>query len=56
VINIPEGKNKPYQCSEGFFIRTGANAQKMSRTQIIEFLQYEGKLKFEEQFLTGIIL
>ena len=50
IVTIPEGKDKPYQCSEGFFLRMGANAQKMSRDQIIDFLQFEGKLKFEEQF------
>ena len=50
IINIPEGKDKPYQCSEGFYIRMGANAQKMTREQIIEFLQSEGKVRFEEQY------
>lgn len=28
----------------------GANAQKMNRSQIVEFLQAEGQLRFEEQF------
>jgi ATP-dependent DNA helicase RecG len=49
IIVIPEGKDKPYQCSEGIFIRMGANAQKMNRNQIIDFLQSEGQLRFEEQ-------
>ena len=35
---------------DGFFLRIGANSQKMNREQIIEFLQFEGKIKFEEQF------
>ena len=50
IVVIPEGKDKPYQCAEGFFIRMGANAQKMNRNQIVEFLQAEGQLRFEEQF------
>jgi ATP-dependent DNA helicase RecG len=50
IINIPEGINKPYQCKDSFFLRIGANSQKMNREQIIEFLQFEGKIKFEEQF------
>ncbi|MEA2103858.1 MAG: ATP-binding protein, partial [Candidatus Cloacimonadota bacterium] len=50
TIIIPEGKEKPYQCSDGFYVRMGANAQKMKRDQIIEFLQFEGQLSFEEQF------
>ena len=50
IIIIPEGKEKPYQCSDGFFVRMGANVQKMKRDQIIDFLQFEGQLSFEEQF------
>ena len=49
IIDIPEGKDKPFQCSEGFFIRMGSNAQKMDRDRIVEFLQAEGKVRFEEQ-------
>jgi len=49
IIDILEGKDKPYQCSEGFFIRMGSNAQKMDRDRIVEFLQAEGKVRFEEQ-------
>jgi len=48
IIDIPEGKDKPFQCSEGFFIRMGSNAQKMDRDRIVEFLQAEGKVRFEE--------
>ncbi|MFH0926708.1 MAG: ATP-binding protein [bacterium] len=50
IISVPEGRDKPYQCSDGFFIRMGANAQKMNRAQIIDFLQAEGQVRFEEQF------
>jgi len=49
IINVPEGLEKPYQCSDGFYIRMGANAQKMNRDKIIDFLQSEGHLKFEEK-------
>ncbi len=49
TIEIPEGKDKPYQCADGFFIRMGSNAQKMDRDRIVEFLQAEGKVRFEEQ-------
>lgn len=50
IIHAPEGIDKPYQCSDGFFLRMGSNSQKMSRSQIIDFLQHEGKIRFEEQF------
>jgi ATP-dependent DNA helicase RecG len=49
IVEVPEGRDKPYQCSDGFFIRMGANAQKMDRQDIIDFLQAEGLLRFEEQ-------
>ena len=49
IVHVPEGKDKPYQCADGFFIRMGSNAQKMNRDRIVEFLQTEGKVRFEEQ-------
>jgi len=48
IINIPEGKDKPYKCSSGFYLRQGANSQKMNRDEIIEFINGEGKLKFDK--------
>ena len=48
IINVPEGKDKPYKCSSGFYLRQGANSQKMNRDEIIEFINGEGKLKFDK--------
>ena len=47
VIEVRDLPNKPYSCSEGFFVRSGANTQKLKREEIIEFLNREGHLKFE---------
>lgn len=47
-IIVPEGKDKPYKCKEGFFIRIGPNTQKMSRDEIVELIQYGGKVRFDE--------
>ena len=30
IIEIKEGADKPYKCSSGFYLRQGANSQKMS--------------------------
>lgn len=30
VIDVPDGRDKPYACSRGFFIRNGANSQKLT--------------------------
>lgn len=48
VVKIPEGTEKPYGCPRGFFMRMGANSQKLTRNQIIEFFQKEGRIRFDE--------
>ncbi|MCB4756991.1 MAG: putative DNA binding domain-containing protein [Elusimicrobia bacterium] len=35
MIDVPEGKEKPYKCSEGYYLRTGPNSQKMRRDELI---------------------
>ena len=47
VITVPEGKNKPYSCSKGFYLRSGPNSQKLERDSIIEFFQNEGRVRVE---------
>ncbi len=49
IINVQEGRNKPYQCSKGFFLRLGANSQKLNRDKILEFNIRESKIRFDEQ-------
>lgn len=49
IINIAEGKNKPYSCSSGFYMRMNANSQKMNRNQIIELSIKSGRIRFDEQ-------
>ena len=49
IVNVPEGKDKPYKCKEGFFIRQGPNSQKMSREKIIDLAVASGKVRFDEQ-------
>lgn len=55
IIDVEEGKNKPYSCSEGFFIRIGANSQKLSRDEILQFAITEGKISFDEQINNDFI-
>ena len=49
IINVPEGKNKLYKCSDGFYLRQGPNSQKLSRDEILSFAINVGKIKFDEQ-------
>ena len=48
IIRVPEGKNKPYRCTNGFYVRSGASCAKLSTQEIIEFIKSEGKVRFEE--------
>lgn len=50
-VVVPEGTDKPYRCSEGFFLRIGPNAQQLTRDEILRFAIRGGKVRFDEQFL-----
>lgn len=39
VINVPEGKNKPYSSGGHFYMRTGPNSQQMTREEIRNFFK-----------------
>ncbi|MBU1697689.1 MAG: putative DNA binding domain-containing protein [Proteobacteria bacterium] len=49
VIHIPEGSNRPHRCNKGFYLRNGANSQKMSTLDITAFIQAEGRVRFDQQ-------
>ncbi len=48
IAHIPEGAEKPYGCARGFFMRMGANSQKLTRDGIINFFKQEGRIRFDE--------
>jgi ATP-dependent DNA helicase RecG len=48
-IEVKEGVNKPYSCSAGFFMRMGANSQKMKRDEILALAIKTGKIRYDEQ-------
>ena len=49
LIMVPESDDKPVQCSDGFFIREGANSQKMTRNEIFYWAQKTRKIRYESQ-------
>ncbi len=53
VIVVSEGNNKPYSCSNGFFMRMGANSQKMTRNEILTLAIKSGKVRFDEQICSN---
>ncbi len=48
-IEVKEGVNKPYSCASGFFMRMGANSQKMNRDEILSLAIKTGKIRYDEQ-------
>lgn len=48
IVDVPQGKEKPYGCSRGFFVRIGPNSQKLTRNEIVSFFQKEGRIRFDE--------
>jgi ATP-dependent DNA helicase RecG len=48
IVNVEEGKKKPYRCTNGFYIRNGPNSEKLSTEAIGRFFKDEGKVKFDE--------
>ncbi|MFA6548462.1 MAG: ATP-binding protein, partial [Candidatus Margulisiibacteriota bacterium] len=53
IVEIKEGKNKPYKCKDGFFMRIGPNSQKMSSNEIIDLIVKEGRVFFDDRSNAG---
>jgi len=49
MLEVPDGPEKPHSCSEGFFLRSGACTQKMSRNEIIRFLHSTNQVLWDEK-------
>ena len=48
IVNVAEGNNKPCKATDGFYLRIGPNSQKLETREIIDFIQSEGKIRFDE--------
>ncbi len=48
VIEVPEGKKKPYSTGGQFYVRQGANSQKLTRNEIKDFFVNEGLMQYDE--------
>ena len=47
-IMVPQGKDRPYRCKDGFFLRIGACSQKLKRDEIVKLVLESGKMRFDE--------
>ncbi len=52
VIDIPEGKHKPYRCTGGFYLRNGASSVKLATEEIRDFLLPKAKCISMKCFLS----
>lgn len=48
IVHVAEGNSKPYRATDGFYLRVGPNSQKLETREIIDFIQSEGRIKFDE--------
>lgn len=51
-VSIRESHNKPVRSSNGFYLRSGATSQKLSRDEILAFAITETKILFDSQLYT----
>jgi ATP-dependent DNA helicase RecG len=56
VIYVAEGQNKPYRCTNGFYVRNGLNSEKLSTHEIAEFFKEHGRINFDEMLCNSIVL
>lgn len=47
-IQVQEGKDKPYRCKDGFFLRIGPSTQKLKRDEIVNLINDSDKIHFDE--------
>jgi ATP-dependent DNA helicase RecG len=56
IVEVPEGKDKPYRCTNGFYTRTGASSVKLSTDEIREFFIDEEKIQFDSLLVPTMTL
>ena len=49
IINVPDGRNKPYSVGGKFYLRIGPNSQQLERDEIRDLFINEGLVHFDEK-------
>jgi len=47
IVDVSEGKDKPYHCKPGFYMRIGSSSQKLKRDEILDFMIETNKKTFD---------
>ena len=50
IVDVPEGKNKPYSVNGRFYLRIGTNCQQLKRDEVSDLFKEEGLVRFDESF------
>lgn len=48
AVHVEKGRDKPYRCKDGFFVRNGPSSQKLRRDEIVDFINQTGNVRFDE--------
>ncbi len=51
-VKVPIGVDKPYRCTDGFFLRNGPGSQKLKRDEIISLVRANQYIKFDNAINT----
>lgn len=47
AVIVKEGEDKPYRCSEGFYLRVGSTNQKLTRDEILDLALRINRIRYE---------
>lgn len=48
AVHVSKGFDKPYRCTDGFFVRNGPSTQKLKRDEIVTLIHQTGNSRFDE--------
>jgi len=54
VIEVPEGEEKPYSCSSGYYRRLDAMTQKMTQKEVKQLFKHADAVSYEERICRGV--
>ena len=53
IVRVPEGKEKPYGSSGGYYVRMGASSQKLNRNELVDFVRSIDPVSLERRDSKG---
>ena len=47
IVEVKASREKPHKCSSGFYVRSGSISRKLSKAEIVSFMEKEDRLDFD---------